>query len=457
MDDAARAMGARRVSVAAEASWSGAAIDSRRIGGGELFFALAGEHTDGHRFVADAVARGAAAAVVERDRPMADLAADAPRLEVDSVYDALHALTVDVRRRLPERLVGVTGSAGKTTTKELLAAMLESRFRVARTPGNFNNLLGFPLSLLGIPEGTEWMVAEMGMSVPGELGRISRLGRPDVAVFTCIRRAHMESFADLAAVADAKAELLEGLADDGVVIANADDPHVVSIARRHGGSCVWYGVEQPADHRAEEIFATPGGGSRFVWRSGDRRQEVELALFGRHNVENFLAAAACAASLGVDEEAIAAAAATVEPPSMRGVVHRLPGGTTIVDDSYNANPDAVTAALAAAAELPSARRWAVLGDMLELGEESAAYHRETGRRAAEMGFSPILGVGVEAQELIRAAAEAGAETQWVETVAEASRRAVAELRIGDLVLVKGSRGVGLDLLVESLLTAGGES
>ena len=453
MDDAARAMGARRVSVGADVIWSGAAIDSRRLTGGELFFALAGEHTDGHRFAVDAVKRGASAVVVERED---ELAPDTPRLVVDRSEEALHALTVDVRRRVPERLVAVTGSVGKTTTKELLAAMLARRFRVARTPGNLNNLLGFPLSLLAIAEDTEWMVAEMGMSIPGELGRISRLGRPDVAVFTSIRPAHMESFADLDEVADAKAELLEGLIEGGLVVANADDPHVVSIADRHSGPRLFYGIECEAEHRARKIEATSAGGTRFVWCAGEARHRVELALFGRHNVENFLAAAACASHLGVEAEAVVAAAAEVAPPSMRGVVHQLPGETTIVDDSYNSNPEAAAAALAAAAELPSRRRWTVLGEMLELGGESVSYHRETGRQAAELGFSPILGVGEEARPLVEAAAAEGAEARWLATAGDAARAAVAELREGDLVLVKGSRGVGLELLVESLLTAGGE-
>ncbi len=240
------------------------------------------------------------------------------------------------------------------------------------------------------------------------------------------------------------------------MVANADDPQVSAIARRHPGARVWYGIDAAADHRAERIEPTAAGGSRFVWRAGDRLQEVELALFGRHNVENFLAAAACAATLGVEPAAVAAAAADFEPPSMRGVVHRLAGGTTVIDDSYNSNPDAVAAALTAAAELAARRRWAVLGEMLELGVESPGYHRAAGRRAAELGFTPVLGVGEQARELVRGAAAAGAEARWVETAAEASRAAVAELRAGDLVLVKGSRGVGLELLVENLLTAGGE-
>ncbi len=431
------------------AVWRGAALDSRRVGGGELFFALPGERDDGHRFVAAALAAGAAAAVVARP---VEAPGAATLIEVDDTYTALHRLTAAVRRRTPRRLVGITGSVGKTTTKELLAAMLGRRYRVAANPGNLNNLYGFPLALLGIPEETEWMVAEMGMSTPGELGGLSRLGRPDVAVFTNVRPAHLMNFASLEAIADAKAELLEGLAAGGLVVANRDDPRVVDIAGRHDGPVVWFGADEAADYRAVDLRAErERAGSRFRLLAGGEPVEVRLALHGLYNVENFLAAAACAHRLGVALDEIAGVAERARPAANRGVLHRLAGGARLIDDSYNSSPAALSRALESARALAAERRWAVLGEMLELGDAAPELHREAGREAARAGFSPIIGVGELARELVRGAGEEGAETLWCADADAASGEAAARLAAGDLLLVKGSRGVGLDRLVAALL------
>jgi UDP-N-acetylmuramoyl-tripeptide--D-alanyl-D-alanine ligase len=457
VQEAAAAVGGRVTAGDPEALVFGAAIDSRKILGGELFFAFSGEHTDGHRFVADALARGAAAAMVQA--PVATPGRGA-LIEVPDTFRALHDLTRHVRERLPKKLVGITGSAGKTTTKELLAAMLESRFRVARTPGNLNNLYGFPLSLLNVPECTEWMVAEMGMSTPGELAQLSLLGRPDVALFTVIRPVHLEFFGTVQAIAEAKSELLRGLSPEGLIVANADDPEVVRIASRHGGRIVWYGFGESADVRATDVTPAPGGevGSRFVLtagREGAERAEITLPLHGLYNVGNALAAAACAHALGLDLASIARAVSTVRPAAGRGVVHSLPGGITLIDDSYNSNPDAVERALEGAAVLPARRRLAVLGDMLELGPEGPRFHRAAGERAAALGFSPVAGVGELAREISRGAASKGAEAPWFADAAAAAEWAEGAVREGDLVLVKGSRGVRLEAVVERLLAACG--
>ncbi len=444
LDEAAKVMEGELTGGDPRAEWQGAVLDSRRVAGGELFFALPGERTDGHRWVGAALAAGAAAAVVAQ--PVAD---EGPRIRVDDTVAALHRLTRWARRRTPRRLVAITGSVGKTTTKELLAAMLAARFKVARSPGNLNNLLGFPVALLAVPEDCDWMVAEMGMSTPGELAAISRLGRPDVAVFLNVRPAHLESLGSLGAVAEAKAELLEGLAPDGLVVANREDPLVVGIARRHPGRVVFFGGD--AGYRVER---TAGGGLELV--APGERAGLELPLHGSYNVDNCLAAAACAHVLGVPLAAIAAAAATVEPPPGRGVVHRLPSGATLIDDSYNSNPEALRRALESAAELPAGRRWAVLGDMLELGAAAPGFHRAAGELAARLGFSPVVGVGELARELVAAAAAAGAEGRWFATAAEAAAALAGAARRGDLVLVKGSRGVALEAVVAAL-TAGEEA
>jgi UDP-N-acetylmuramoyl-tripeptide--D-alanyl-D-alanine ligase len=439
-----------------QALWRGAVLDSRKVAGEELFFALSGSRRNGHDFVVPALELGAAGAVVEH--PVEGV----PRGSVIRVGDAragLHDLTRAVRAEVPERLVAVTGSVGKTTAKEMLAAMMARRFRVAKNPGNLNNLLGFPVALLGIPDDTEWMVAEMGMSTPGELGGVSRLGRPDVAVFLNVRPVHLEGLGTLEAVAAAKAELLEGLADDGLVVANADDPWVRWIATRHAGRVVWFGRQPGASVTASAVGALPAPrtGSRFRLEAGGSSQEVVLPLHGEYNVDNCLAAAACAWALGVPLPELAAAVGELAPPPGRGVVRRLTGGAVVVDDSYNSNPEALARALESAARLPGERRWAVLGTMLELGEEAPRYHREGGAAAARLGFSPVVAVGDGSRELAVAAAAEGAESTWFPTAAEAGEWAARELRAGDVVLVKGSRGVALEQVVAVLVAKGGGS
>ncbi len=451
--------------------YQGAAIDSRRVEGGELFFALPGERTDGHRFVADALAAGAAAAVVEA--PVAQ--AGGPQIRVDDVTAALHDLTRDHRRKLKARVASVTGSAGKTTTKDLLALLLGECWRVYKSPGNLNNLLGFPLTLLAVDEDCEWLVAEMGMSVPGELAAVSRLGRPDVAVFTNVRPAHLAGFeqegvaASVEAIARAKAELLEGLADDGLVVANAGNPQVVGLVERYlaerpesgrAGATervVWYEVAPAAGRTPvaevtardlEPLAGEPG--TRFVLERRGAEALVELPLHGRVNVENFLAAAACALRLGVPIELVAAAARRPTPAAGRGEVVALSSGATLVDDSYNSNPEAAQLALQAARLLDGRRHVAILGEMLELGSAERRYHRELGGAAAELGFDLVVGVGGLTTDLVAAAAEGGAQTVWFEDALAASAGTPALIGDGDVVLVKGSRGSALEHVVAAL-------
>jgi UDP-N-acetylmuramoyl-tripeptide--D-alanyl-D-alanine ligase len=453
VDEAAAAMEGQVISGRPETRWQGACLDSRAVQGGELFFALPGEQTDGHLFVGAALERGASAVVVDRAIGTPE---DAGVIRVADTFAALHLLTREVRRRSPRHLVAVTGSIGKTTTKELLAAILARRFKVARNPGNLNNLFGFPVALLGIPEDTEWMVAEMGMSAPGELGQISRLGRPDVAVLTNIRPAHLEFFGSLRAIADAKAEILEGLGPGGVLVANRDDPEVARIAHRFPGEVVWFGIDRPAEVRAEGIEADASEpGTRFVLTLGAERGEIYLPLYGRYNVENCLAAAACAYHLGMGLEEIQAGLKDVDSLAGRGIVHRLSADRVVIDDTYNSNPVALSRALESAGALPAKRHWAVLGDMLELGEGAPGYHRAAGREAAELGFGPIVGVGELAREIVAGAGDAGTEGLWFEDALAAALELRGRLEPGDVVLVKGSRGVALEEVVDSLL-AGAE-
>lgn len=449
VDEAVSIMEGRLISGLAGSAWEGAALDSRQVRGGELFFALAGDRTDGHEFVSQALDRGASAVVISRPVEVTD---HAGVIRVDDTFAALHRLTRQVRTRVPRHLVAVTGSVGKTTTKEILATLLARQYRVARNPGSLNNLYGFPVALLGIPDDTEWMVAEMGMSTPGELGQVSRLGCPDVAVFTNVRPAHLEAFGTLRAIAEAKAELLEGLSPDGTVVANRDDPEIVRFVGRHCGPVVWFGMHPESEYRVADVENGPEEiGTRFELLVGSETTQVDLPLHGRYNVDNFLAAAACAHTLGVPLTEIASAAADVQGQPMRGVVHRLPGDRVVIDDCYNSNPTALSEALASARGIGGARYWAVLGDMLELGEETAELHRQAGREAAELGFSPLVGVGEMSRELLRGAEEKGCPTRWFESASEAAATVGDELDSGDVVLVKGSRGVGLEIVVQSLL------
>ena len=443
------------ISGQADASWQGASLDSRQILGGELFFALQGEHTDGHEFVDAALERGASAVIV---REGSRIPAGGTAIIVGDTFAALHRLTRVVRDEVPRKMVAITGSVGKTTTKEILADMLAERFRVARNPGNLNNLYGFPIALLGIPDDTDWMVAEMGMSTPGELSQVSRLGRPDMALLTNVRPVHLESFGSLRTIADAKAELLDGLVEGGTVVANRDDVEVVRIAQGYGGPVVWYALEVDAEYQARNIEPLGGDrvGTRFVFVARGEEVEIELKLHGSYNVENFLAAAACAHTLGVSTEWIAASARSVEGQPMRGVVNLLEPGIRLIDDSYNSNPQAVSAALKSALHFDAKRYWAVLGDMLELGETAAQLHEQVGREAADLGFSPIVGVGELARNLVRGAEANGAETYWFADSAAASQELRDTLRPGDVTLVKGSRGIGLELVVESLKGGTGE-
>lgn len=466
--EAARIMEGALQSGAPEAHYKGVALSSLKVSGGELFFALPGARTDGHRFVADAFEAGAAAAVVEkrygREHPNAPGAwrQAGAVIQVEDGLEALHALTRAMREETPRKLVGITGSSGKTTTKEILAALLAGSFRVAKSPGNLNSLYGFPIALAGIPEDTEWMVAEMGMSEPGELGRLSRLARPDAVVFTNVGSAHLESFGTLEAIAAAKAEILEGLVADGLVVANGDDPQVRRIVEarmlERRGQVLFYSASGDTNAAlwAENVRETEGGfGSRFDLVAAGLREEAQLALYGRYNVENFLAAAACAWALGIPLQKIASAAARMAAVEGRGRLWSLAGAGVLVDDSYNSNPQAARRALESAAQLPGNRHWAVLGDMLELGSAAERLHGELGASAAELGFSPVVGVGELSRGLVEGAETGGAEAHWFETAELAARWAEGFVAPGDAVLVKGSRGVALEKVSEAVRRAAG--
>ena len=452
LGELAGAVGSRRIAGPAETRAAGVSIDSRSIRPGDLFVAIRGARFDGHRFVGDAVARGAAAALVSDAAALG--APPAPGIVVDDTLRALQALARRVRRGSGARVVAVTGSVGKTTTKELSAALLETRYRVFRNRGNLNNHIGLPLSLLELRARPEVAVVELGMSGPGEIRRLVEIAEPDVRVWTNVGEAHAEFFPSIEAIADAKAEILTGASRDAVVVANAADDRVMRRVAGFPGRVVTFGVDVEAEVSASGVEDLGLDGVRARLRTPVGAAPVRTRLLGRGNLANVLAAVGVALTFEVPLAAAVERAAAVEAPPHRGRIHRLAGGVAVIDDSYNSSPLALETALATLARGRAGRRVAVLGEMLELGARSEALHRAAGRAAAAAGVGLLLTVGGEpARALGRAAVEAGAPAAGVlhcETAEEAASRAAASVRDDDVVLVKGSRGVRTDRVVTRL-------
>lgn len=430
------------------ASVTGVSIDSRTLAPGQLFVALVGPRFDGHAFLAQAQARGAAAALVQRD-----VAAPAglPLLRVADTTRALGLLGAYARGRVRLPVAAVTGSLGKTTTKDIAAVLLSRLGPVLKTEGNLNNQYGLPLTLLRLSDEYRAAVLELGMSAAGELTYLSTLARPDVAVITRVAPVHLEFFESLEAIARAKAEIFAGLGDAGVAVLNHDDPYVRAIGEARRGRVVWFGRDRACLASAENWRGTAHG-MRFDLRLGGRSADVALPLPGPHNVTNFLAAAAVAHVLGLDAETVAAAALDVRPAAHRSQVRRLAGNVTLYDDCYNSSPVAVDAALTALGMTAHARRVVVLGDMLELGPSGPKLHREAGeqlRGRAEL----LVGVGPLAAHIVAGAREAGLSESALHHFDDAAGAAAALpalVRAGDAVLVKGSRGVRLEAVVDAL-------
>ncbi|MGE5127651.1 MAG: UDP-N-acetylmuramoyl-tripeptide--D-alanyl-D-alanine ligase, partial [Betaproteobacteria bacterium] len=371
---------------------------------------------------------------------------------------ALADLARQWRRRAAIPVVAVTGSVGKTTTKDMTAQLLATRGPVLKTEGNLNNRYGLPLTLLRLrPEHTA-AVVELGMSAPGEIRALSALAEPDVATITKVAPVHLEFFPSVDAIAEAKAEILEGLGERGTAVLNGDDPRLVRIGERFAGRVLWFGRDKRFDVSAGTWRGT-GFGLRFELRVAGSRVEVALPLAGPHFVADFLAAAAAAHALGVAPEAMAEAAPSLRPARHRGEVVRLAEGVVLLDDCYNSSPDALEAAVVALGMLPGRRRVAVLGDMLELGHAGPQLHRERGRALAGQ-VDVLIGVGPLAKELVEGAREAGLNGGGLHHLASADEAASAARRIvaaGDVVLVKASRGVRLEAVVDALVDRfGGE-
>ena len=430
---------------------TGVSIDSRTCRPGDVFFAIRGPRQDGHAFLADALGRGAAAAVVSRYPAETALPAEFPLVVVEDTTHALQRLGAFHRRRYSLPVVGVTGSIGKTTTKELAAAVLAQRFRVLKATGSLNNQWGVPLTLLGLTPAHEAAVLELGMNAFGEIAALAQLARPSVGVVTTIAPAHLEGVGSLEGVQQAKAELVQAIPAEGAVVLNADDPLVLALAAEARGRVLTYGRADQADVRLGEVTAAAGG-LAFTLACNGTTVPVRLPLPGRHNAWNAAAAAAVGLALGVPVEVAAAGLAGAVPVKGR-LVWRQAGVVRILDDTYNANPVSLRAALDALRDAdPEGRTWVVFGDMLELGAASDAAHVDAGRWIAALPAAGLATAGTASRATAAAAAAAGCpDVAAHATPEEAAAYVATRVRAGDRVLVKGSRGMRMERAVEALL------
>jgi UDP-N-acetylmuramoyl-tripeptide--D-alanyl-D-alanine ligase len=425
----------------------GYSIDSRTVQPGELFFAVRGERLDGHDFVEQALSRGAVAAVVRKDQSTRYSSAIG-LLAVDDTLVALQTLATAVRKMWGKTAIAITGSMGKTTTKEAMAHLLAIKYRVHRTKGNFNNHFGLPLGLLTLEPEYDLAVVEMGMSHAGEISALARIALPNEGVVTNVAPVHLESFDSVAGVARAKYELIESLPHGGTAVLNADDEYVSQFGRDFKGKVVMFGLRSTADVRAENIEVLGPEGTRFDLVSHEVRQSVRSPLLGKHNVYNLLAAAAVALEHGITPSEIEAGLPSLQPADKRGQVVQV-GNITVLYDCYNSSPRALMAAVDTLAAMPARRRIVVAGEMLELGSTGEELHRECGHYVAGRKLDFLLGVRGLAKAMVDAACEAGMTAKFVATPEEAGEWLAHEARDGDVVLLKASRGVKLERALET--------
>ncbi len=432
----------------------GYSIDSRTLAASELFFAVRGERFDGHDFVVAAIERGAVAAVVSRARIAAlpDVAFSIPLLVAEDPLTALQSLAAHVRRQWGRRVVAITGSAGKTTTKEAVAAALGAKFQVHKSKGNLNNGYGLPLQLLKLEPEHEIAVIEMGMNHSGEIAELARIAGPDWGVVTNVGTAHIENFADgQSGVARAKFELVEALPASGAAFLNCDDAYVSQFGRNFAGKVVYFGAGPCGD---PQILSAreDAEGVHVHFRAHDSEADLTLHLLGAHNALNAMAGLAVAIEAGVDLDAAVKALGSLSAGDKRGEVLEI-NGATILNDSYNSNPEALRSMIRTLAALPAKRRILVAGEMLELGEHGPTLHASAGKAAVEAGLDFVVGVRGNAEHLVTAAAAAGVPAVFLPDAEAAGNWLRANLHSGDVVLIKGSRGVHLERAIEILKSA----
>ncbi len=421
--------------------------DSREDVEGALFVALKGERFDGHDFLCDVAKRGAAAVLVENQVSQLSI----PQVVVKSSLLSLASLGLARRSQLNGPLMAITGSSGKTTTRRLLASIASTRYRTHQPIRNFNNHIGVPLTLLALEDEHEAAVVELGCSDFGEIEYLTRHTDPDVGLVTNVGPAHLERLGDLEGVARAKGELFSAMREDAVAVVNLDDPRVTGMSIVANGQ-ISYGDGPDAEARLLERRPAGARGQEIVLELCEERVMAALPLIGAHNATNALAAIAVAQRFGFDQADAAEALADFAPAEMRLQRVKI-GKVAVINDAYNANPASVAAAASVLAETPAKRRVMVLGDMRELGDQAEQLHRELGAQLARGPMDLLIGVGALGRYIAQGAAEAGVEALQCETVADAEQELVSLLKSGDVVLIKGSRAMAMERLIEPIRQA----
>jgi UDP-N-acetylmuramoyl-tripeptide--D-alanyl-D-alanine ligase len=422
---------------------TGYSIDSRTIGPRELFFAIKGDRFDGHDFVKAALERGAAGAVVSNG-----FAGTGNLMHVQDPLIALQTLARKVRHTWGKTVIGVTGSAGKTTTKEAIAHVLATKYRVQKSEGNLNNHFGLPLQLLKLEPETEFYVSEMGMNHAGEITALAKIAEPNVGVVTLVAPVHLEFFDSIEGIAKAKKELIDALPKDGVAVLNADDPLVSKFNERRPGAVVFFGTSERADVRAIKIVESGASGTEFeIAARNNKKVKAKLPLVGQHNVYNALAAVATGLQQGIELEQAASALSSLVPSDKRGEIVQI-AGATVINDCYNSNPKALKSMVDALMAMSAKRHIVVAGEMLELGPAGEELHRECGRYMAGKGVLQLIGVRGLAKRMVEAAKDSKMRALFVETPEEAGQWLAKNVRKDDAVLLKASRGVKLERAIE---------
>jgi len=458
LEEVLKATGGRLLQGEERTLFRGISTDSRTIAEGELFIALKGDRFDGHHYALEALKKKAGGVVIEEDK-IRDIRWNGYRPSaVIAVKDTLRALgdiAQERRRTYGTPVIALTGSNGKTTTKEMISASLETTFPVLKTKGNLNNLIGLPLTLLNLTEKERVVVLEMGMNVPGEIRRLTEIAGPDVGLITNIERVHLEGMGSLERIKEEKGELFREMRKDGTILVNQDDPRVIDLASEYPGQKITFGIDHPAEVRAKEIRLKGAEGTSFTLIMEGVTLEITLPLLGRHFVPNALSAIASASLFGVELEKVKEALEHLQPSPMRMEVLRLKEGVTLINDAYNANPRSMELALKILSEMKgTGRAIAVLGDMLELGDFSVEAHQHIGQRVKELSIDFLLALGEEAPVLIESAIRHGLDSEKAR-IAESHTEVISILkkmvREGDWILIKGSRRMGMEKIAEGLM------
>jgi UDP-N-acetylmuramoyl-tripeptide--D-alanyl-D-alanine ligase len=457
IEEVLRATGGRLLQGEERAFFQGISTDSRMVGEGELFIALKGPRFDGHHFALKALEKKAGGVVIEEDKT-GDIRWNGYRpkavIVVKDTLRALGDLARERRRRYRIPVVALTGSNGKTTTKEMISACLETTFPILKTRENLNNLIGLPLTLLNLTEKERVVILEMGMNVPGEIRRLTEIAEPDVGLITNIQIVHLEGVGSLERVREEKGELFRRMRRDGTILVNQNDPHVIDLASEFSGQKITFGVEKSADVMAKEIRLRGAEGTSFNLILEGEEIEVSLPLLGRHFVPNALSAIAVASLFGVEVKKAKEALEHFRPFPMRMEIIHLEGGKILINDTYNANPRSMELALETLAEIKGkGRAIAVLGDMLELGDFTEEAHRQIGEKVEELSIDLLLTMGEKAPLVVESAVRHGFEpkrTRVMESHSEAISILKEVVQEGDWILIKGSRRMAMEKIVEGL-------